>query len=189
MYLVIKPENVSTFDKFVKFWSTHYNYKGDPNLYNSNIAVNQFEERNILGLYLWKNGTGASMSNRKQGSLAKIIDKLEDINALKVSWSQAKFDATFGHLSAIWKIFLMHIIHPDRFPIFDMHVYRAFAVIENRENRSLMSFSNKGKYNICLKDYLPFYRSLEYTDMDHVKVDQALWAFGKFAATYSSMVI
>jgi len=35
-------------------------------------------------------------------------------------------------MSAIWQIFLLHIIDPTNYPIFDQHVYRAHYYLEHR---------------------------------------------------------
>lgn len=187
MYPIIKIENSSTIEGFVDFWSKQYKYKGDEDKYLSNIKLAQFDRCHIEALYRWKNGT--ELNTAKRGFVSKITDNdnLKVVNDLKACWDKEIFEIVFGSATAIWKIFLMHIINPEQFPIFDMHVYRAYVSIINKAKGELKSFNESDKYQIYLDDYLAFYKSLEYEGMDHLMADRALWAYGKFISLYPNL--
>ena len=77
--------------------------------------------------------------------------------------------------------FLLHIIDPDKFPIFYQHVYRAYNFLVNRSIKEI-SDSNKAKL-ICYDQYSKFFNKLKSESNDPRKIDKALWAFGKFLKT------
>jgi hypothetical protein len=63
--------------------------------------------------------------------------------------------------------------------MFDQHVFRAMQLIENN-TISEVSKSERQKYSQYFNPYLPFFNGLvQRSDRDPVKVDRALWMFGK----------
>jgi len=59
----------------------------------------------------------------------------------------------------IWKIFLLHIIDPKRYPIFDQHVYRAYDFLTKNKTIGILS-SNKRKEDIYFSEYISFFNKL-----------------------------
>jgi hypothetical protein len=85
----------------------------------------------------------------------------------------------------------LHIIQPRVYPIFDQHVYRAYAVINHLKEKELTS-NNEEKFRIYEELYFHFFFDfggenktndyiLNFNDSDK---DKALWAFGRYIKQY-----
>lgn len=168
---------------FITFWSQLYSYSNEA-IYKKNISKKVFDAESIQELFIWKNGM--RLSDLKQKSLNnKIIDKLGVINYLKSKeeFELDLFNYEFKSLSAVWKIFLLHIIQPKKFPIYDQHIHRTFLFIHKKEfsNLSNTSIKNKQKEAFYFNEYLPFIDENEIKDLK--KLDEAFFAFGQFLNT------
>lgn len=176
-YPIIK--HVGSVTQFIDCWSKYYNAYSDE-IYFSHINNDLLSENDIRELFVWKNGM--KLSDLKSHSIeTKVISKLMVINTLRKT-DKLDFDtisANFKDVSAIWKIFLMHIINPAEFPIFDQHVYRAMRYIKTNQIEELRN-NDQIKLRIYENEYLVFYRDLSSEINDYRKLDKALWAFGKF---------
>ena len=185
--LPILQNEQTTLPQFINFWSSFYN---DPNEARYlTIEKAQFSEDDVRELYEWKNGM--PLSGLKQVSLeTKIVAKIEIINQLKRSRTvdvQA-FLAEFGNLSFVWKIFLLHIIKPQKYPIYDQNIHRSFNFIHNREHRGINhAISEKNKQQFYLEDYLPFIDNLNGIPVR--KIDRAFFTFGQFLSTQNYHLI
>lgn len=176
------------FLEFIQFWSSLYNYPKE-NLYTNRIEKQKFTPEDIEKLFEWKNGS--SLSQKKKESLKKIISKIHIINQLKLNFNIDTFLREFNEISAIWKIFLLHITVPQNYPIFDQHVYRAFYFLQNNQVKDIPSI-NATKEKIYFNEYEKFFNSLAHThtEVNRKKIDEALWAFGKFIKTdYGKSVV
>lgn len=172
---------------FVKCWSSLYIYpKYD--LYKSTVKKPEFSEGDLLLLFEWKNGMALS-TKKEKSFLNQVLQKEELIYELKEDFDQDKFEKSFGKMSAVWQIFLRHIIRPSDCPIFDQHVYRAFMFIQNQDEKPL-PFTQSAKLKIFHEQYCPFFLDmLELADdYDHFEIDKALWTFGKMLKEYPGMV-
>lgn len=168
---------------FIDFWSRLYTFRNE-SIYNKTIIKVEFEIQDIQNLFEWKNGM--RLSDLKQKSLNdKIINKLEVINFLKSKdeFELDLFNYEFKSLSAVWKIFLLHIIQPKKFPIYDQHIHRTFLFIHKKEfsNLSNTSIKDKQKEAFYFNEYLPFIDANEIKDLK--KLDEAFFAFGQFLNT------
>lgn len=168
---------------FIDFWSRLYTFRNE-SIYSKTIIKVEFEIQDIQNLFEWKNGM--RLSDLKQKSLNdKIIKKLEVINYLKSKdeFELDLFNYEFKSLSAVWKIFLLHIIQPKKFPIYDQHIHRTFLFIHKKEfsNLSNTSIKNKQKEAFYFNEYLPFIDENEIKDLK--KLDEAFFAFGQFLNT------
>lgn len=182
-----RTENI--FD-FINSWSKFYSYSNEA-IYNKSITKVVFTKTDIQNLYKWKNGM--KLSELKQKSLnTKITSKLTIINAFKKSdnLNLEDFQKEFKEVSAVWKIFLLHIIKPTKFPIYDQHIHRAFLFINNEDwtNISNSSITDKAKEKFYFNTYLPFIESQNIDDLK--KLDEAFFAFGQFLNTrnYSKLL-
>lgn len=83
----------------------------------------------------------------------------------------------------MWKIFLLHIIKPQEYPIYDQHIHRTFLFIHDKDfsNLSNTSINNKAKELFYFEEYLPFIQSHNIKDLK--KLDEAFFAFGQFLNT------
>lgn len=184
-FFTLPPQSCSA-GGFVEFWKQQYQYQnGD--LYEDNIQGAPMTEQRLRKLFEWKNGM--NLSTKKEGSLnKKIISQLPVIQMLQVNFDQVMFNEAFKPLRPVWKIFLLHLINPNCFPIFDQHVYRAQLYLTTGK------LLDKEKEPAITMDayerYKPFYQTMVdcWTSVRRKDVDDALWAFGKFLSRYPRMI-
>lgn len=162
-----------------------YNY---PNYEISDtiISKSEYSGNDLENLFKWKNGM--NLSAKKLNSCNKnILGKEIEMNHFKKKFDQKEFNTQFFHVSAIWQIFLLHIINHVEFPIFDQHVYRAFLYFQNKTDHKLPS-SKKEILKIYHEEYCEFFFKLKKaTGFDSFRVDKALWTFGKLIKEYPAM--
>ncbi len=157
-------------------------------LYTDNIIKSTYNETDILELYYWKNNVGAdakAMSAPKRNYVRNIQNRLDAVNRLKTNFSLKEYESEFGSLTGIWGVFLLHIIAPSLYPIYDQHVYRAFRFIETGEIREI-PWQDRKKYIEYHEDYVPFFQRLfnETRGYTAKEVDDALMVFGQFLSRY-----
>lgn len=179
---LVNNKNENLID-FINSWSKLYSFSNE-GIYKASISKKTLTKTDIQNLYEWKNGM--KLSVLKQKSLnTKIISKLSIINALKndANLDIEYFKSEFRNISAVWKIFLLHIIKPDKYPIYDQHIHRAFLFIhkEDWSNISNTSINNNAKEQFYFKRYLPFIVSQNIKSLK--KLDEAFFAFGQFLNT------
>jgi hypothetical protein len=173
-YIILERREVNA-SSFIDYWSGHYDY-GNESLYDSNIGKPLTSDR-IKKLFAWKNGSKyfKDISEKKRGSIVKYYIKgpkdppPEDHKALK------QFLLKPG--GSIWRIFWLHCLLPNKYPIFDQHVYRSMCYLKMGEIKELPN-SNRKKVDIYLAQYLSFWKTFPKNDTR--KVDQAIWSFGKY---------
>lgn len=184
---ILELKKQTDITSFIDFWSKLYFYPLE-NLYNETIIKKTYKDDDIQRLFIWKNGM--KLSIKKQNSLDdKIVSKLILINLYKENndWSIEDFQNEFSDLSAVWKIFLLHIISPDNYPIYDQHINRAYNYIHGLPYSEISaSMPNKKKELFYFKTYLGFLKDLE--DVNLKKFDEAFFAFGKFINTNNNII-
>lgn len=171
---------------FIEFWSAFYNYPKE-HLYSERIQKSEFRDDDIEKFFEWKNGT--PLSQKKKASLKRISDKIHIINRLKADFDIETFEKEFHSIAAIWKIYLLHLIVPQTYPIFDQHVCRAFYLLTENKLKEI-PITNKSKEILYFRHYVGFFSSLANGRILRKKIDEALWAFGKFLKTeYGKKVV
>jgi hypothetical protein len=179
MNFTILTKNTVKPREFVDFWSSFYNYLFEDS-YALIVGKKRFMEADLAKLFEWKNG--GKLAQKKKKALESIIDKIDQINALKTKFCIDTFLKEFSFVKgAIWKTFLLHIIQPDSFPIFDQHVYRAYLFIVKNKRGEIPD--NKRKQDVYFSEYVPFFNGLAGNGVSRKKLDEALWSFGKFLKT------
>lgn len=177
-------EQSGTLQQFINSWSHYYDY-GDEAAYTKHITNNPFSKEDVRRLFLWKNGMRLSV--KKNLSLeTKIVSKLDVINRFKQNGEDLTFPMicdSFSDVSAIWLIFIAHIINAQKFPIFDQHVYRAMIFLQEGKKKELNT-NNGTKLMIYEREYLAFYNSLLPQISDYKEFDEAMWTFGRFMYQY-----
>jgi hypothetical protein len=172
---------------FVRCWSSLYNYP-EYELYKSTVTKPDISKKDLRKLFAWKNSM--VLSSKKENSfLSQVLQHEELINELKKEFSQKKFDKVFGKMSAVWQIFLLHIMYPYEYPIFDRYVYRAYKCIQNLDEKGLPSKQSE-KLKIFHEEYRPFFKSMIMSadEFDQFAVDKALWTFGKMIKEYPGLL-
>lgn len=127
-----------------------------------------------VGFKVWKN-----LSTITDHIYAKIPPELQETKPDILTEIEGK--KGFGF---IWGLFALHCFYPKVYPLYDQHVYRAYANIQN-PNIILPSTAstNWAKY----LEYAHFFNSLvSRENFSQVEIDRALWAYGKYLKTNSS---
>ncbi len=173
----------NSFDDFIASWSKLYSYSNE-DIYSNSISKKVLAVTDIQNLYVWKNGMKLSVLKQKSVD-TKIKAKLSTINNFKSNKNinLDEFRKEFKNLSTVWKIFLLHIIKPTKYPIYDQHIHRTFLFIHNEDwcNISNTSINNKAKERFYFDRYLPFIETNNIKDLK--KLDEAFFAFGQFLNT------
>jgi|TARA_R100000501_G_C2616568_1_gene110088 hypothetical protein len=177
---IIYKQSENSLILFINTWANLYSFSSEA-IYKTSISKKTLTKTDIQNLYVWKNGMPLSVL--KQKSLdTKIKTKLSKINAFKndAVIDIRLFRKEFKSLSTVWKIFLLHIINPNKYPIYDQHIHRAFLFIHNEDwsNISNTSINNKAKEEFYFNRYLPFIEKQNIQDIK--KLDEAFFAFGQF---------
>jgi hypothetical protein len=185
-FLTFKINRYPGLKEFVQFWSKRYI---DPRerLYAAGINKDKFSPKDLKVLFEWKNG--GKLSKKKMELVESIIDKISVVNSLREKYSQAIFNSEFRFIKgAIWRIFLLHLINQNKFPVLDQHVYRAYNFLTKGKIKEIPS-SNLAKINYYNNVYINFFNGLVGMGVDRKRLDEALWAFGKYLKTPYSKIL
>jgi hypothetical protein len=164
-----------------------YNYS-DYEQYKAIVTKPTLSTGDLRLLFEWKNGMNLR-SKKEMSFLNQVLQHEELVHGLKSKFDYEKFENTFGKMSAVWQIFLLHIIQPSEYPIFDQHVYRAYRFIQNQDEKDL-PFTRTAKLSVFYKEYLPFFLDMKdlANEHNHFEIDKALWAFGRIIKEYPGLV-
>ena len=179
-YFIIKQENVDP-AIFVEFWASKYRYDAGSYKYEE-IDKRPLKPDSIRRLFAWK----AMQLNRKSimaeehPFVEMVIDNFDRFNRLPLNTSEDADNFLTNELKdkgMIWKIFTLHIMYPDKYPIFDQNVYRAMHYLQTDTIKEIPS-KNCDKQTSYITEYLPFYNAHGY--YPDRKLDKALFSFGQF---------
>ena len=178
IFPILTNRQSGSLQEFISFWSKLYVY--DNAVLYERIHNTTLSEDDLKDLYKWKNGM--KLSQAKEKSLnTKIISKIDIVNNLRAAsnFDLENFLKEFKQVSVVWKVFLLHILKPNRFPIYDQHVHRAYRFINNQSSNGIKASMNESvKLKFYFEEYYPFVRQSKITDLK--KMDEAFFAFGQF---------
>ncbi len=177
----IKIEGTYNPKEFIEKWSRTYSYKLEPK-YNDNIKVGFDSDISLLELMRWKNGTGDNIAKNKSVLVDYFIGERESLKTLKNNFDLTEFEKKFkpDKSSSIWTIFILHIMNPDKYPIFDQHVYRSFNFFQTGDIKELPSEKYKEIYRIYKEEYSPWFNELkEEYELEPREIDKSLLSFGQ----------
>lgn len=164
---------------FVIQWSAQY-YDRNEDLYKESISKGLDDWDNFHNLFIWKNGMHNIFAPKLKG-IKEHWGKIDDLRKLRRKFDWNLFERKFNpaNSSAIWKIFLLHIVDPHEFPVFDQHVFRFHNFLSCGCTRELPE-KDDFKYEYYRYKYLPFFRAFrdEYS-LDPKKMDEAFFTYGK----------
>lgn len=150
-YYILKKQEAATAD-FVEFWAEWYNDKYE-RTYRQCIGQPLTPE-SVRVLLAWK-----AMSITRKAIVAgehpfveALIGDLNHFRSIQLNTPEDadKFLTTeLKGKGMIWKIFTLHILNPDKYPIFDQHVYRAMVYLKTGVIKEIPK-SNEEKRH-CLK--------------------------------------
>ncbi|MBN2211176.1 MAG: hypothetical protein JW709_07245 [Sedimentisphaerales bacterium] len=183
-YLVIPRPAAIERNVFIDYWAGFYD---DPReqLYEENIQGNLTATK-VRELFKWKSGNWFPAPSR-QSMERNFIPRLAQAQALATEGSAEAFLKSFPKGGAIWRIFFLHICRPDKYPIFDQHVYRAMIYIQKGDIEEIPN-GDKRKIAGYLNDYLPFFKT--FGPNPDRRVDKALWMLGRFLKSpWATMIL
>lgn len=200
--------------RFIDCWNEYYP-PDKTKVFNSNEVINYRKELNIgkkltevnlKRLLRWKDSrrltekilSGPKIGNKNE-KVGKVIKKLKVINDFrfdKISESEfIKETKEVFSTGIVWQVFLFHIARPSEYPIADQNVFLAFSTQKKKVipkdwkgyigykdyffeiSISAKIINRKPKWNECNEGIVSKLK----------KVDNALFAFGKFLSSYKIM--
>lgn len=175
---------------FVSKWSKAYdNY--DEKRYFDNINT-VFDNWNCFReMFAWKNGMGDKIAPQKLKLVERFWDRQDILVQLKANFSWDLYEEVFepAKTSNIWKLFLLHLINPKLFPIYDQHVYRFYTFHKKGVIKEISKNHNE-RYLSYKNDYLDWFRETKDSNkLDPKKMDEAFFSFGKMIKLLDSSQI
>jgi hypothetical protein len=129
---------------------------------------------------LWKIGDRFWTNN--QESVNEYWSMRHDLICLQRDFSWEYFEKGFEPQkgSCIWKLYVLHIILPDRFPIFDQHVYRTYNFTYFGGIKELTKKPAE-QYREYREGYLPWFENkvIPHCNYTVKQIDEGLFVFGK----------
>jgi hypothetical protein len=176
----INIDGLDNLNDFVSKWSLLYSYPNEDK-YNNHISNSLNSKESFIELFKWKNGTGDVIYEKKMNVVLRYWDKIEILRKLKREFNWDLFEKEFEpqKSATIWNIFLLHIVNPEEFPIFDQHVFRSYNFFKTGTIKEIPSYS-KTKYNIYKSEYKEWYNQIkdEYS-VSPKKMDESFMSFGQ----------
>jgi hypothetical protein len=178
--LVFSPTN--SFDTFVEFWSQFYDYKSPFELnYDKHIKIGKpFTHKDILELFEFVYHTGLGRI-RTEAIKDKIYPHLDYINDMKFedSIKLDEFHSKFESSPAVTRTFLLHIIKPNVYPLYDQNIHVAYNIIHGIDS-DIYPFPrrNEDKMKFYFRKLVPFIESNRGIH-SLKKIDEALNSFGQ----------
>lgn len=148
----------------------------DQKQYEETIQLNYFNSNDIEFLLGW-NFNSKSKRNSYYIELIKT-NYLERINTIKKEKLLNPLDILFQfkELSSEWKIFILHIIDPLKFPLYHKYTLSAYAYLTGQDFNTV---KRKHKINQYLNHFTTYIQHSFY-DIPMIKTMNALYSFGYF---------
>ena len=175
---VLTKTQYGSLQEFISFGSKLYAY--DNAVLYDKIHHKVLSEKDVKDLFQWKNGMKLSQAKEKSLKI-KILKKIKIINSLRAT-TEIDLDyflKEFKEVSVVWKVFLLHIISPSMYPIYDQHIHRAYRFMNNEASDGIKASMNESvKLKFYFEEYYPFVKQSKIKDLK--KMDEAFFAFGQF---------
>lgn len=170
--------------EFIDQWSKSYDDSNEDK-YQKNIDKVLDEKSSFIELFRWKNGKNENISKNKMKVIESYYEKINILKSLKKNFQWDTFESVFEPTksSTIWKIFLLHIMNPEEFPIYDQHVFRFYNFYKTGKISEIPS--NRMKiYDGYKNDYkLWFNRIQKESNLNSREIDKSLFSYGKLLKT------
>jgi hypothetical protein len=176
----IEIQGLDDINVFISRWSPQYSYSNEDR-YLNHIKTVLDSKDSFVELFKWKNGTGDVIYVKKMNVVLGFWDKVEVLRELKREFDWDLFEREFEPQknSPIWKLFLLHLVNPNKFPIFDQHVYRSFHFFETGLIEKIPS-SSKLKYQIYKNEYLGWFNNIqEEFNILPKEMDKSFFSYGQ----------
>ena len=189
-----KCDKKLNWQEFVDFWNEYYDNSGKTDGDYYNPYINQKLTKIGLGkLWQWKMQDNYDRFKNKREQVQKMCNDVEYLKGFqKRGLSEdnfrqlLKYSYSIVRYGNVYRIFLFHIIWPNKFTILDQHVIRSFIFLQKgdleKNTQYLIERDNIKLHNDCLYN--------KYNDFVHMinkkygislrDIDKALMAFGQF---------
>ena len=200
--------------RFIEFWESkypdrkikRYDDKNKPIEYIEELNLgNKLNEDNIKRLLRWKDPMrlteeilSGPNKGKKNEKVIKVLKNLENINDFRFGkMSEKDFKEKTNKIfpnGIVWQIFLFHIARPSKYPIGDRNVFRAFSTQKHTvvpqnwdEYMHYMDYFFKVAISSKIITEKPKgdEKNIEKLVRKLKKVDNALFAFGRFLNIYN----
>ena len=166
--------------EFVEKWSSIYSY-GNEEKYQNHIQTVLDNKESFWELFRWKNGMGDKISKGKSKTVERFWNKRDVLLELREDFTWELYEKEFNpsKTSNIWKMFLLHLVNPNHFPIFDQHVYRFYHFHKNGTVKEIPS-NHSERYLSYKNDYLKWFNQMkESYGLNRKKMDESFFSFGQ----------
>ena len=155
-YYTLKQEDDSA--TFVEFWARRYKDRNE-RIYQEYIK-RPLTPKSVRELFAWKAMpiNSKSIKTGKHPFVETVITSLDRFHGLPLNTPEEANNFLTNELKGkgmIWKIFTLHIMYPDRYPIFDQNVYRAMRYLQTGAIEEIPGKDND-KQTRYINEYLPF---------------------------------
>lgn len=164
---------------FINFWKQFYDNRKHPDEKFYYPYINDLSKEDFLDkLWLWKMSFHL-FSKNNQRKLALMKEDKETIRNFRKSNPSFNdlynFSRKIFQTGVVYPVFLIHICKPNKYPIFDQNVFRAFIFITKKKIVDLPK---------NIRDYLNYRKFVFEIHKKHKisfrDIDKALMAFGQF---------
>lgn len=177
--LVFSPTN--DFEAFIEFWAQFYDYKSPFELnYDKHIKIGKpFTHKDILELFEFVYHTGLGRI-RTAAIKEKIYPHLDYMNDMKfeASINLEEFESKFDKSPPVTKIFLLHIINPNKYPLYDQNIHNAYNYIHGIDINTPFPRRPDAHMKFYFKKLLPFIES-QKGNLSLKRIDEGLNTFGQ----------
>ena len=178
-YYILKQEAEPA--NFMKFWARRYYDKNEPT-YRKYIQRSLTPD-SVRNLFAWKAmriNRGSILAGKHPFVEAVIanLDRFKEIPLDTIDEADHFLTNELKDKGMIWKIFALHILHPDNYPIFDQNVYRAMVYMKTGIIKEIPG-KDKEKQWSYISEYIPFFND-EHEYFEDRMLDKALFSFGQF---------
>jgi len=166
---------------FVNKWSKSYNYSNE-GVYDNYINRVFDDYDTFKQMFYWKNGTGEKLSGYKEILVSQFWEQKKILIKLKDDFNWETFENVFKPMnsSTIWKIFLLHLMNPKEFPIFDQNVYRFYRFTMDGIIIKDPPQKKKEAYEIYKNEYRDWFNNLRIQyKLNHKEMDRSFFSFGQ----------
>ena len=178
--LVFSPTN--DFKKFIEFWIQLYDHNSPwETNYEKHLKVGKpFTHKDILQLFEWENQAGLGRI-RAEAIKDKIYPHLEYINDMKFEdlINLDEFHSKFETVQAVSRTFLLHIMKPEVYPLYDQNIHVAYNFIHGIDS-DIYPFPKRpeDKIKFYFRKLIPFIESVRGS-LSLKKIDEALNSYGQ----------
>ncbi len=178
--LVLSP--TSDIEAFIEHWSQLYAHSNSfENNYTNHIKPDKpTTHKDLLELFEWLTVAGLGQI-RTKAIKEKIYPHLEYINDMKFEETidLEVFHSKFNNVSAVSRIFLLHIIKPNVYPLYDSNIHIAYNYIHRIDSeKQPYPKREEDRMKFYFRKIVPFVASIKGNNSIK-KIDEALNSYGQ----------